>query len=724
MRLSTTTLAVAALVTVLAACRTVQPLTPPPSSETTAAMTPRPPVAKTRPHRLEIHGQVRVDDYYWLRERENPEVIAYLEAENAYTAVKMGHLAPLQEELFNEIVARIPQSDESVPVFESGWFWSQRFTPGKEYPIFVRSRALEGPEEVVLDVNALAAGHNYFSVPGVQPNDDGTIVAYGVDKVGRRKYDIHFKDLRTGETLPDVIVDATYNGAWAADDRTLFYSRQDPDTLRWYQVWRHELGTDPADDVLVFQENDEEFSSWVYRSKSKKYVMISSNQTLEDEVLYLDAATPSAAPRALQPRSRGREYSADHIGGFFYIRTNDGGTNFRIMRAPESSPGFENWTEVVAHRDDVFIEGFELFTDWLALSERKDGLTRLHILPRSGGEGHFVDFGEPAYDAWIAENPEGETDVLRYGYSSLTTPKSTYDYDMSVKTKTLRKREHVGGGFDPELYDTQRLSATAYDGRRIPISLVYRKGFERNGSAPLLLYAYGSYGSSMDAAFNSSVISLLDRGFVYAIAHVRGGQELGRAWYEEGKLLRKKNTFTDFIDTAEFLVAQKYADPDNLFASGGSAGGLLVGAVMNMRPDLWKGIVARVPFVDVITTMLDDSIPLTTSEYDEWGNPNVRESYDYMLSYSPYDQARGADYPNLLVTTGLHDSQVQYWEPAKWVAKLRTLNTADSVILMKTDMEAGHGGTTGRFKRHRETAMIYAFLLDLAERVGVALGSS
>ncbi|MCA1733719.1 MAG: prolyl oligopeptidase family serine peptidase, partial [Acidobacteria bacterium] len=501
---------------------------------------------------------------------------------------------------------------------------------------------------------------------------------------------------------------------WAADDRTLFYVRQDPDTLRWYQIWRHEIGTDPASDVLVFEEKDEEFSSYVYRSKSKRFLMIASSQTVSDEVRYIDASSPRSEPTILEPRRRGREYSVDHLNGEFYIRTNDEARNFRLMKAPESAPGRANWTEVVGNRDDVYLGSFELFDDWLVLGERKDALTRLHVLPDGEGEGYFVDFGEPAYVARIAENPEPDTNVLRFTYSSLTTPWSTFAWDMAAKEKTLLKQEKVAG-FDPESYVTERLWAPAHDGRKVPISLVYKKGFKRNGSAPLYLYAYGSYGYSTDPMFSGPVVSLLDRGFVYAIAHVRGGQELGRAWYEEGKLLRKKNTFTDFIDVAEFLIDQKYADPDRVFAGGGSAGGLLVGAVMNMRPDLWKGIVARVPFVDVITTMLDDTIPLTTSEYDEWGNPNERESYDYMLSYSPYDQVAKVAYPNLLVTTGLHDSQVQYWEPAKWVAKLRTHNTGGGLILMKTEMEAGHGGTTGRFKRHRETALVYSFFVHLAE---------
>ncbi|MGH9459170.1 MAG: S9 family peptidase, partial [Thermoanaerobaculia bacterium] len=534
--------------------------------------------------------------------------------------------------------------------------------------------------------------------------------------VGRRKYDVYFKDLRTGAISPERLEDVTGNSVWAADEKTVFYVRQDPQTLRAYQVWRHEVGSDPSNDVLVYQEDDEEFSVYAYRSKSDEYIMIASSQTMADEARFVPANDPTAPPRVIEPRKRGREYGADHLNGAFTIRTNDGGTNFRIMRAPDTAPGYENWTEVVPHRDDVYIGDFELFRDRLVLSERKDGLTRIHVLPWEGGEGYLVDFGEPAYVAWLDDNPEPDTMTLRFGYSSLTTPRSIYDWDMVAKEKVLRKQEQIGGGFDPANYVTERLWATARDGVKVPVSVVYRKGLEKNGTAPLLLYGYGSYGYSTDPGFNAPAISLLDRGFVYALAHIRGGQELGRQWYEHGKLLEKKNTFTDFIDAAEFLIEKDYADPERVFAMGGSAGGLLVGAVMNMRPDLWKGIVARVPFVDVVTTMLDESIPLTTSEYDEWGNPNEKEYYEYMLSYSPYDQVQRAAYPNLLITTGLHDSQVQYWEPAKWLAKLRTMNEGDSVLLMKTDMEAGHSGTTGRFKRHHETAMIYGFLLELANQ--------
>ncbi|HVR44618.1 MAG TPA: S9 family peptidase [Thermoanaerobaculia bacterium] len=713
-------IAAAAALVLIAACRTVSPsgggASAPPRPVDLAAPAPEPPLARRIPHELEAHGRTRVDDYYWLRERENSEVIAYLEAENAYTEGMMRHTASTREAIFDEIVARIPQADESVPVFENGWYWVRRWEPGKEYPIYTRRKTLESPEQIVLDVNAMAKGHNFYSVAGMQPSDSGEIVAWALDTVGRRKYDLHFKDLRSERMLPEVIEDVTPNTAWAADGRTIFYTRQDPETLRWFQIWRHEIGTDPATDALVFEETDEEFNVHVYRSKSKRYVMIASSQTMEDEVRWLDASSPRSEPRVLEPRKRGREYSADHIDGFFYIRTNDGGRNFRIVRSPEHAPGYENWVEVVAHSDEVFIDRFELFRDHLVLAERTNALTRIHVVPWSGAGEHFVAFDEPVYVVRIDENPEPDTAVVRLVYSSLTTPASTWDYDMATRERVLRKRERVGGGYDPADYVTERIWAPTRDGRSVPISLVSRKGAEKNGTAPLLLYGYGSYGYSVEPAFNSPVISLLDRGFVYAIAHVRGGQELGRAWYDEGKLLRKKNTFTDFIEAAELLVEQGYADRDRVFASGGSAGGLLVGAVMTMRPDLWKGIVARVPFVDIVTTMLDESIPLTTSEYDEWGNPNEKEYHDYMLSYSPYDQTTKASYPNLLVTTGLHDSQVQYWEPAKWVAKLRRMSRGDARILLHTQMEAGHGGMTGRFRRHHETALAWAFLVDLSRQ--------
>jgi oligopeptidase B len=674
-----------------------------------------PPAAPARTTKLEIHGHVRTDDYYWLRERENLEVIRYLEAENAYTETVMAHTKDFQERLFEEIKGRIKQTDISVPYRQGRYFYYTRFEEGKDYPIFARKRgSLDAPEEVMLDGNELGRGKSFFQVTGWQVSAGEDVLAFATDTVGRRIATIRFKSLRTGALLPDVIPSVTGNVAWAKDNRTLFYVKQDPVTLRWYRVYRHVLGTDPAHDELVFEERDETFSVSVFKTKSRQYIMIASEQTLASEYRYLDAGRPEGRFRVFLPRRRGHEYDVDHAGDWFYVRTNDAARNFRLMRTPVRRPAREHWEEVIPHRDDVFLQRFEVFKDHLVASERKDGLVRLRVRPRSGAGEHYLDFGEPAYLAYIGTNPEFDTGVLRFGYTSLTTPTSIYDYDMAGRQKTLLKRDEVLGGFDPADYVTERLSATARDGTRVPISLVYQKGLEQRLPAPLLLYGYGSYGSSTDATFSAERLSLLDRGFVYAIAHVRGGQELGRQWYEDGKLLRKRNTFTDFIDVAEHLVARGYTTPDRLFARGGSAGGLLIGAVVNLRPDLFKGAIAAVPFVDVLSTMLDASIPLTTSEYDEWGDPNDSTYYRYMLSYSPYDNVERKRYPHLLVTTGLHDSQVQYWEPAKWVAKLRAQKTDTNRVVLKTNMEAGHGGASGRYRRWREMAFEYAFLLDLA----------
>ena len=692
------------LATLLAGCATAPP-------------TVQPPVAAQRTTVLEQHGLQRVDEYYWLRERENPEVIKYLEAENAYRKQMMQHTEPLQEQLYEEIVARIPQRDESVPTLRDGYYYYTRFEEGKDYPVYVRRKgSMSAPEEVMIDVNALAAGHNYFAVSGVSVSHGNDILAFATDDVGRRKYTLRFKNLTTGQMLPDTIPTVSGNLAWANDNRTIFYTRKDPETLRSYRIFRHELGTDPATDALVYEEGDETFSTFVFRTKSKRYIVIGSEQTLTSEYRYLDADHPRSALRVIERRQRGREYSVDHYGEHFYIRTNDDAPNFRLMKTPVGATGRENWTEVLPHRGDVYLGAFEIFRDHLVVSERKNGLINLRVMPWSGGADHYISFAEPAYVARIGDNPEFDTTRLRFTYSSLTTPSSTFEYDMNDRQRTLLKRTEVGGGYDPANYRTERIYATARDGKRVPVTILYKNGFTKDGSAPLLLYAYGSYGSSIDPGFNSSVISLVDRGFVYAIAHIRGGQELGREWYEQGKLLQKKNTFTDYIDAAEHLVAEKYGDRENVFGYGGSAGGLLIGAVINMRPDLFKGVIAAVPFVDVITTMLDASIPLTTGEWDEWGNPANREYYDYMLSYSPYDNVEAKEYPHLLVTTGLHDSQVQYWEPAKWVARLRAKKKGDSLILLHTNMDAGHGGASGRFRKQRETAMMYAFLLDLAKR--------
>jgi oligopeptidase B len=673
-----------------------------------------PPVAKVVPQRLEAHGHVRIDDYYWLRERDNPEVIAYLEAENAYTEAVMAHTEELQETLYQEILGRIKQTDLSVPVFDNGYYYYSRTEEGKDYPVYARKQgSLEAAEEVLVDVNELAEGHGFTSVrsPEVSPGND--LIAFAQDTVGRRFYTIRFKNLTTGEMLPDELPATTGNMAWANDNRTLFYARQDPETLRSYQIYRHVLGSDPAGDELVYQEDDVEFSCYVRRTKSDEYIIIGSSQTLSNEYRYLRADDPGGSFSLFLPRERHHEYSIDHFGDHFYIRTNHDAENFRLMRTPVDSTAKAHWEEVIPHRDDVLLEGFDVFRDYLVVMERREGLLQLRVRAWSGAEDYYLDFGEPAYAAYPSGNPEMDTRILRYRYTSLTTPNSVYDFDMTTRERTLLKREEVLGGYDPADYVSERVYATARDGARIPVSIVYRQDWERDGSRPLLLYGYGSYGASMDASFSSVRLSLLDRGFAYAIAHVRGGMEMGRHWYEGGKLLMKKNTFTDFIDVAQFLIVERYTTPLVLFAQGGSAGGLLMGAVVNMRPELFRGVIAAVPWVDVVTTMLDASIPLTTSEYDEWGNPNDETYYRYMLSYSPYDQVAARAYPNMLVTTGLHDSQVQYFEPAKWVAKLRALKTDDNRLLLKTNMEAGHGGASGRYRRYREIAFQYAFMLDL-----------
>lgn len=679
------------------------------------AAAPQPPVAERVAKELTAHGQTRIDYYYWLRERDNPKVMEYLKAENDYLKAKMKPLEPLQEALFREIVGRIQQTDMSVPYRYQGYFYYTRFEGGKEYPIYCRKKGnLEAPEEVLLNVNELAEGQPYFHVTGLAVSADNSLLAYGADNVSRRLYTLRFKNLAMGENFAEEIPNTTGSAAWADDNRTVFYALKDTTTLRPYRIMKHVLGTDPASDKEVYVEADETFETSVYKSKSKKFIIIACESTLANEYWYLEANNPSGQFRVVQPREKELEYSIEHFGDKFYIRTNYQAKNFRLMEAPLTRTTKENWKEIIPHRDDCLLEDFEVFNNFLVVEERSGGLTRLRVIRWKDRAEHYLDFGEETYTASIGNNPEFETDWLRYDYSSLTTPNSTFDYHMGTREKKLMKQQEVLGGFKPENYQAERLFAVAPDGVRVPISLVYRKGLVKNGDNPLLLYGYGSYGASTDPSFSSVRLSLLDRGFIFAIAHIRGGQELGRAWYEDGKLLKKKNTFTDFIACAEHLIAEKYTRPEKLFAMGGSAGGLLMGAVVNMRPDLFKGVVAAVPWVDVVTTMLDPSIPLTTSEYDEWGNPADKEFYDYMLSYSPYDNVESKAYPAMLVTTGLHDSQVQYWEPAKWVAKLREMKTDRNPLYLYTNMEAGHSGASGRFRRYRETALEYAFLLDLA----------
>jgi oligopeptidase B len=674
---------------------------------------PVPPRAEKIKKELTIHNHTRVDNYYWLKQRENPGVIAYLKAENDYLNTMLKHTEELREKLFKEIVGRIKKDDSSVPYKHNGYYYYTRYREKDEYPIYCRKKgSLEAKEEIMLDVNEMAKGHAFYQLWGVQVSPDNTMAAYGVDTVSRRKYTIHFKNLVTGEILGDEIPNTTSLAAWANDNKTVFYTLKDTQTLRSYKIFRHRLGTPVSEDKDIYHEADETFSANVYRCKSGEYIMIRCDHTLSGEYRYLDAGNPDGEFKIIQPRERDHEYRVEHFRDKFYIRTNLDAKNFRLMETPVAKPSKENWQEVIAHRNDVLLEGFELFNDFLVVEERKSGLIQMRVIKWQDRPEHYIDFGEATYTASLGKNPEFDTGLVRFNYTSLTTPPSTFDYDMNTKEKQLLKQQEVVGDFDPANYRAERFYASAQDGTKIPISLVYRKGLKKNGDNPLFLSGYGSYGYSYDPYFRPDRLSLLDRGFVFAIAHIRGGQEMGRYWYEEGKLLKKKNTFTDFIACARHLTAEKFTNPGKLFASGGSAGGLLMGAVVNMRPDLFKGIIAEVPFVDVVTTMMDESIPLTTSEYDEWGDPGKKEYYDYMLSYSPYDNVEAKDYPAMMVTTGLHDSQVQYWEPAKWVAKLRTLKTDKNPLFLYTDLDAGHGGASGRFKRYKETALIYAFILD------------
>jgi oligopeptidase B len=672
------------------------------------------PRAKQVPKELSIHGDTRLDPFYWLNQREDPEVISYLQAENAYTDEMMSHLSGFKEKLYQEIIGRIRQTDMSVPYLDNGYYYFVRYEEGQEYPIYSRKKgSLDAPEEVMLDANELAKPFSYYQIGGAAVSPGNKIVAFGEDTLSRRIYTIRFKNLETGEFLEDAIPNTTGGAVWANDNQTVFYSVKDA-SLRACKIFRHRLGTPASQDVEIYHEKDETFGVGIGKTKSKKYLVIASYQTVSTEFRYLDANDPEGTFKVIQPRERDHEYMVDHYGDSWYIRTNWNAKNFRLMKTPEGKTGKENWTEVIAHRDDVLLEGMELFSKYLVLEERQNGLLRLRVKPWQGGEEHYADFGEEAYTVFPTSNYDFDTDLIRVNYTSLTTPSSVYDYNMQTRKMTLLKEQEVVGDFDKDNYHTERLFATARDGVKVPISLVYRKGFKKEGTAPLLLYGYGSYGFSMDPTFNSARLSLLDRGFVFAIAHIRGGEEMGRQWYEDGKLLNKKNTFTDFIDSGEFLVKEKYCAKDQLYAAGGSAGGLLMGAVVNMAPGMWKGVLAAVPFVDVVTTMLDESIPLTTGEYDEWGNPNDKTYYDYIKSYSPYDNVEAKDYPAILVTTGLHDSQVQYWEPAKWVARLREMKTDQNPILLHTNMETGHSGASGRFQRYKDTALEYSFLLDLA----------
>lgn len=684
----------------------------PPNGNSTAT-TLTPPVAAVRPHTFNEFGATRVDQYYWLKERSNPEVIKYLEDENAYTQAVMAHTQPLQERLYEELKGRVLQNDQSVPFREGNYYYYTRLVEGKNYAIYARKRgSLTAPEEIMIDVNVLAEGKPTFIVRAWDVSSGEDILAFAVDTTGGRVSSIRFKSLRTGAMLPDVLPGAIGGLAWAQDNRTIFYTKADPVTVRPYQVWRHKLGTQASSDQMVYEDKDETYYVGVFTTKSRAYVMIQSSQTMATEYSYVRADQPDQPFKILIPRQRGHEYYANHFGNYFYLLSNDHAQNFRLMRTPVARPGRDNWEEVIPHRADVLLEDFEFFKDYMVVTERKDGLVQLRVRPWSGQNEFYLDFGEPAYLAFVSTNREFDTPLLRYVYTSLTTPSSTYDYDMRSKQKTLLKRDSILGGFDPANYVSERLYTTARDGARVPVSIVYRKGTAR--PAPLLLTGYGSYGSSSDPTFSSDRLSLLDRGFVFAIAHIRGGSEMGRAWYENGRQLQKKNTFNDFLDVADDLIRRGYTMSDRLFARGASAGGLLMGAVVNARPELWRGVIAGVPYVDVITTMSDSTIPLTTGEYDEWGNPHDSTFYRYMLSYSPYDNVERKAYPNLLITAGLYDTQVLYVEPAKWTARLRAMKTDTNRLILRTNMEAGHGGASGRYKRWRDVAFEYAFLLDLA----------
>ena len=683
------------------------------------------PMAKVLPHEFHEFENTRVDNYHWMRlsdeqknaatpDAQTQEVIDYLNAENAYLKAGMAHTQKLQDELFEELKGRIKQDDESVPYVRNGYFYRTKYETGKEYPCYYRKADKAGAaDELMLDVNRIAAGKAYCSVSGVSVSPDNRIMAYATDFVSRRRYTIHFVDLTTGTPLQDSIANTTGGVVWANDSKTVFYITKDEQTLRSNRLFRHRLGTDRTNDALCYDEKDETFSIGVGKTQSNKYILLISSQTLTSEVRILDANKPDEAFKIFTPRSINHLYSVDHINDAFYIRSNRDALNFKLMKAPEKATEEKNWKEVIPHRPDVLLENFELFTGYLVANERQNGLNKLRIISFADNSEQYVPFAEEVYTTGFNTNAEPSLKTLRYNYASLTTPNSIYEYNMETREVTLIKETEVLGGFDKNNYEAKRLWATAGDGTKVPVSIVYRKGFQQDGKGKLFLYAYGSYGSSTNPSFNSNVLSLLDRGFAYAIAHIRGGSDLGRAWYEDGKLLKKKNTFTDFNDCARFLIAEKYTSPATLFAYGASAGGLLMGAIVNMEPQLYKGVIAGVPFVDVVTTMLDASIPLTTFEWDEWGNPAQKEYYDYMLSYSPYDQVKAQNYPNMLVTTGFWDSQVQYWEPAKWVAKLRACKTDHNKLYMDCNMNVGHGGASGRFERLKSTALQYAFLLTL-----------
>ena len=672
------------------------------------------PIANKIEKKLEKHGDIRIDNYYWLNDRENPEVIHYLEEENKYTEEILKPTEEFQAKLFEEMKLRIKEDDSSVPYKINGYWYLTEYQKGKEYPIHKRRKdSLDNPDEILFDVNPMAESHAYYKLGGLSVSPNNEMCTFGVDNVSRRIFTIQIKDLKTGEILADKIENTTGGSVWAADNQTLFYTRKD-DALRAFQIWKHKLGTPAEEDTLVFEETDDTFSVYVYKSKSRDFIIIGTSSTVSDEYRYINANQPDSEFKVFQERERDLEYSIEHFGEEFYIQTNkDDAFNFKLMKTPIDKTEQNNWVDVIPHREETFIEGFEIFKNYLVIEERTNGLIQMNIKAWDKSEDYYLPFNEETYTAGSGTNPDFDTDILRYGYTSLTTPTSVIDFNMKDKTSEVKKEQEVLGTFDKDNYVSERIWAEARDGEKVAISLVHHKDTKLSANTPLLLYAYGSYGYTIEPNFSSVRLSLLDRGFIYAIAHIRGGQYLGREWYEDGKMLEKKNTFFDYIDCAKYLIKKGYTSTPHLYGMGGSAGGLLMGAVINYEPTLFNGIVAQVPFVDVVTTMLDDTIPLTTGEYDEWGNPNDEEYYFYMKQYSPYDNVEAKAYPNMYVSTGLHDSQVQYWEPAKWVAKLRELKTDNNILLLDTNMDTGHGGASGRFESLKEDAKEDAFLFML-----------
>jgi oligopeptidase B len=681
---------------------------------TTSKRMSQPPIATIKAKQLVSPNGTRTDNYYWLNERENPQVLDYLKAENAYFAQQMAPVKALEEKLFQEMKGRIKETDESVPYRDNGYYYYSRYEAGGEYPLYCRKKGnLQAPEEILLHGNEMGKGHTYFAIGGYEVSDNNEVLAYSTDTVSRRLYTLRFKNLKTGKLYPEKIANVEGSGVWAADNKTVFYAKKDVNTLLPYQIYRHQLGTDPAQDQLVYEEKDNTFYTGIHRSKSKKYLFISLHSSLSSETRYLDATQPTGEFKVFLPRETDHLYDVEDANGQFYVHTNWQAPNFRVVSTPLTNTAKTSWKDVIPARPEVFIDQMELFKDYLVLNERKEGLRQLRVIRWQDKKDEYLKFSEVAYTATIGANPEFDTPQLRFNYTSFTTPASTFDYNMATHQQTLLKVQPVLGSFNKDNYTEERAFVKARDGKMVPISIVYKKGFKKDGTGPLLQYAYGSYGASMDPTFSAARLSLLDRGFAYVLCNIRGGQELGRQWFEDGRMLHKMNSFNDFIDCSEYLIKEKYTSPAKLFALGGSAGGLLMGGIVNMRPDLYKGVIAAVPFVDVVTTMSDESIPLTTGEYDQWGNPAEKQYYDYMLSYSPYDNVKAQAYPNILVTTGLHDSQVQYFEPAKWVAKLRATKTDKNLLLMHTDMEAGHGGASGRFKALHDVAQQYAFMLLL-----------